>query len=695
MRIDRITLYNFGSYEGENIFDTNSASGCNIVLIGGKNGAGKTTLFTAMRVCLYGYMSMGYKNYNAFYIRAITKLINNTAKMLKPVDAGVTMQISLSNGRGLDQYELARSWQLTDSLSETFTVYKNGTSLSANEIADFEKYILSIIPPELFNLYFFDGEKIADFFMNEGSNSRIKDAFLTLCGYDTFDIMRRNFKRISNGTPESTASLDMYCNAKQHAEQSQRKHQSLLQELSECEDSLTNCEAEIVALEKAYQKSGGISQEAWNEKLIQIREEEKKRESLNSLLRKWANELIPFLIIRDQVVSLQDQISVENNNQKYRHFCEILETPEIKRLLGSNFGTAKSKAYNLYGSKDNHLLNLSLEQSASILSQINVILSFDSKKILKCKKAIKKSIALSAKLRQELDDSNVTAVQEYMKQRADLFERKAELLGHRVELEQALSAQKEVLQQAEVSLGKAQAKLEAELKKASINDISARAIVMLDKLQRILYRQQISKVESSFRAEIKLLMRKTRFIDDIRIDDNFNIFLYRHDAIPVSVIYDALKDQSEEHIIEVLGKEALYELYHLSGANTLNGITAFCATTEHNSLTLPVKVDQNALSNGEKQIFIMALYQSLVQLGRHEVPFIIDTPFARIDTEHRRNISKYFFSKLQGQVFILSTNEEINSDHIQIMKDRIAATYTLENADNKRTIVIRNSYFEV
>lgn len=61
MRIDSIILNNFGSYEGETTFDTNSTSERNIILIGGKNGAGKTTLFTAMRVCLYGYMSMGYK----------------------------------------------------------------------------------------------------------------------------------------------------------------------------------------------------------------------------------------------------------------------------------------------------------------------------------------------------------------------------------------------------------------------------------------------------------------------------------------------------------------------------------------------------------------------------------------------------------------------------------------------------------
>ena len=77
MKINRITLENFGSYEGEATFETREQNSRNIILIGGKNGAGKTTLFTAMRLCLYGFMSMGYKSHNAYYSRAITKLINN------------------------------------------------------------------------------------------------------------------------------------------------------------------------------------------------------------------------------------------------------------------------------------------------------------------------------------------------------------------------------------------------------------------------------------------------------------------------------------------------------------------------------------------------------------------------------------------------------------------------------------------
>lgn len=78
--------------------------------------------------------------------------------------------------------------------------------------------------------------------------------FLTLCGYDTFDIMRRNFKRISGGSA-SAPVLDAYWEAKQEAEQAQRTYQFLLKDLSECEDAIATCEADIAALEKVYGKT--------------------------------------------------------------------------------------------------------------------------------------------------------------------------------------------------------------------------------------------------------------------------------------------------------------------------------------------------------------------------------------------------------------------------------------------------------
>lgn len=695
MKINNIILHNFGSYEGTTDFDTRPCNGRNIVLIGGKNGAGKTTLFTAMRLCLYGYKSMGYKNPNSFYNRAVVKLINNTAKITKPTTTFVTMCIELNNGQGMDSFLLTRKWELNESLIESFSVLKNGADLSADEIADFEKYVVSLIPPELFNLYFFDGEKIADFFMDEGSNTRIKDAFLTLCGYDTFDIMRKNFKRIRAGIPTSAPALDEYIVAKDALASAKSLYHDLTDRLKACVDAIADCEATLDAEEKEYHQKGGITEEEWNQKLYTLKEEEKKRETYNALLKKWANDVIPFIMLRKQILALKAQIENENQALKYTYFCEVLNSPAVQALVKDKLAEIDSAAFADFGTEKEPILNLSFEQNSLILAQINTILSFEQDKVEKCKKAIKRSLNLTAKIRKEIESSSITSVQEYMKRRAQLFEEKSALLVQRVELEQQLVAQKEALTLAEQQLGKVQTRLEEELKKASINDISARAIVMLDKLQEILYRRQIDKVENCFRKEIRTLMRKTHFIDDIYIDDNFNTHIYRTEKLSIEKIRKALKTNTEEQLLAFWGAKAMQTLYKKANSNAYNDMCKYFESVDIKSLSLQIEIDKASLSNGEKQIFIMALYYSLVSLCNHELPFVIDTPFARIDTEHRHNISKHFFSELKGQVFILSTNEEINSSHVQILKDKIAATYMLENSDNKRTVVVKNSYFEV
>lgn len=695
MKINNIILHNFGSYEGTTNFETRPCDGRNIVLIGGKNGAGKTTLFTAMRLCLYGYKSMGYKNPNSFYNRAVIKLINNTAKITKPTTTFVTMCIELNNGQGMDSFLLTRKWELNESLIESFSVLKNGADLSADEIADFEKYVVSLIPPELFNLYFFDGEKIADFFMDEGSNTRIKDAFLTLCGYDTFDIMRKNFKRIRAGIPTSAPALDEYIVAKDALASAKSLYHDLTDRLKACVDAIADCEATLDAEEKEYHQKGGITEEEWNQKLYTLKEEEKKRETYNALLKKWANDVIPFIMLRKQILALKAQIENENQALKYTYFCEVLNSSAVQALVKDKLAEIDSAAFADFGTEKEPILNLSFEQNSLILAQINTILSFEQDKVEKCKKAIKRSLNLTAKIRKEIDSSSITSVQEYMKRRAQLFEEKSALLVQRVELEQQLVAQKEALTLAEQQLGKVQTRLEEELKKASINDISARAIVMLDKLQEILYRRQIDKVENCFRKEIRTLMRKTHFIDDIYIDDNFNTHIYRTEKVSIEKIRKALKTNTEEQLLAFWGAKAMQTLYKKANSNAYNDMCKYFESVDIKSLSLQIEIDKASLSNGEKQIFIMALYYSLVSLCNHELPFVIDTPFARIDTEHRHNISKHFFSELKGQVFILSTNEEINSSHVQILKDKIAATYMLENSDNKHTVVVRNSYFEV
>lgn len=700
MKINSITLENFGSYEGTATFNTEERDGRNIILIGGKNGAGKTTLFTAMRLCLYGFMSMGYKSHNAYYSRAITKLINNSVKLTKPANASVSMKIGISNGHELDHYELTRIWTLNDTLTEEYRVSKNGISLDNEEIADFDKFLFSIIPPELFNLYFFDGEKIADFFLEEGSNARIKGAFLTLCGYDTFDIMSKNFRRISSANSGSSSNaLTEYLAAKLNFETMVAEYSAKKVEYETCLTDISNCESDIKSLEENYSRGGGISKEEWDELIVELKSEEKKREANNAWLKRIANEYLPFLMIKDQIKQVEEQLIAENNNRKYTDFCEVLDAPIIKEAVRRFGGTQvlaeiKSLACYQFSNGKESILDLSFENATSVLSIVRDVLEFEEEKILKVKRAVKNSINKSAKNRKKLDECNIDSVQVYMQRKTELLQVKTQLLAKQIELSEIVAEREHIKLEAESHLEKAQAILEEELKKENITDISSRAILMLDKLQKILYHRQITRIEEFFRDEINVLMRKTRFIDDIHIDDDFNIHIFRHEEFSSEQLIKILKTNMESLLDNFATSEAFKQLKNISGHTDIMGIIRYLKLNPDISLKLPVEIEKTSLSNGEKQIFIMALYHSLVQLCNHEVPFVIDTPFARIDTEHRENISKHFFSKLNGQVFILSTNEEINSKHVGIMKDKISVTYMLENMDNTRTTISRNAYFE-
>ena len=695
MRIKKIVLDNFGSYEGSNEFDFSVDNDKNIVLIGGKNGAGKTTLFTAMRLCLYGYLSMGYKNKNSYYTRAVIKLMNNNAKLNRPTNVCISMKLEMNNGREIDTYDLSRAWKLDEILTETFLVRKNETLLTDDEIADFEKYLFNLIPPELFNFYFFDGEKIADFFLEDGGNTRLKNAFLTLCGYDTFDIMRKHFKRVATGAKNSSEVLEEYLTTKDTLKKEEYEYNRLQNELNVCKEDIAMCDAELVQMEKEYSQSGGITQTEWEEKIIFLKEEERKRDNWNALLRKWANEIVPFLIIRKELENVKKQIENENNFMKYKSFCEILDSAQIKNLLKKNVEQVKKIAHEEYANNEKIILDLSIDQTAILLNQINSVLSFENSKVKRCKQLIKKSVNDSAKVRAELERSNIASVQEYTIHKNKLLETKTNLLSKRIFLEQQFVQQEGQLQQVMVLATKAQAKLEEELKQKSIADISAKAIMMLDKLQDTLYRQQIDKVEQFFKEHINIMMRKQNFIDDIKIDDNFGVHIYRTEQIEVENILDTLSMDDKNLLTELYGTAAVQKLNETAATVWLGNVERYLESLNDKYIELPFEIDKSSLSNGEKQIFIMTLYHSLVQLGKYEIPFVIDTPFARIDKEHRKKISQHFFSKLKGQVFVLSTNEEIDSEHVQIMKNQIAKTYMLENTNNKRTSIVQNSYFEV
>ncbi len=232
---------------------------------------------------------------------------------------------------------------------------------------------------------------------------------------------------------------------------------------------------------------------------------------------------------------------------------------------------------------------------------------------------------------------------------------------------------------ADSKLVKAKNDYEAILKKQSINDISARALLAFDELQDVLYAKSIKTVEKRFAKHFKALINKSDLIDGIHIDDSLNVLPYKNKHFFAKDIRRSLMINGPEYIIAQIGLHA----FEILQTKLKSGEEEF---------DLPAEVKQQ-LSAGEKQIFVMALYQALSGLNKINVPYIIDTPFARIDKEHRENILEHFFKQLKGQIIILSTDEEIVSTYMNVVSDVISNTFVLNHTTTGSTEVLANEYF--
>lgn len=695
MKIKSIMIRNIGPYVGENVlsFDISDKSK-QMVLIGGKNGAGKTTLFNAIKICLYGCTAYGFESNNTKYYEEIEKIINSDEKMQKG-EAEVSIEVLFDDGKENHTYKFDRSWLVKKKkIIESFRLKKDGNYVSESEKDDFESFLLQILPPNLFKFYFFDGERISDFVFNNNKNSDFKEAFLKLCNLDTLDIIRDNFRRISRVKSKNGMNISQeYDKCLMNDNLLSERIRSAEEEYEEVSNEIIIIDEQLVALEKKYAKTGGISKKEWRSMQEQIVKEELRRENNRKWLKDIANNVLPFIILHAQLEELQKQIKIEHKAQIDANVKNTIDTPPVKNIIvrvlkGSGVELADDLTdkiideiidYTNKSSTVEPILNLSDLDRYELNAKINSLISFKINRIKDATDDIEASLKHVKRIRKKMEYSSVENYEEYLQAKSDLNEKKAAKRGKLVTLEMELQKYRDDKAVSAMKLAKAKSDYQMLLKKQSINDISSRALLAFDELQNILYKKSIKQVEQNFQKYFGLLINKSDLIDGIHIDSNLNVFPYKNKTYDFKYLKDILNKNGSEYLIAQIGMYA----YEILKEELVNG---------ENEIILPVEVKQQ-LSAGEKQIFIMALYQALSQLNKIDVPYIVDTPFARIDKEHRGKILEMFFKKLNGQIIILSTDEEIVGDYQDIISNVISNTFVLNHTSEGNTEIIENIYF--
>lgn len=713
MKIRTINLYNFGSYEGINTISfEDSDDEKRVVVICGKNGAGKTTLFTALQICLYGYHSFGFKSTSKQYFKEIYNLINNKVRLDECASAFVEVIFEQITDTEKVFFEVKRLWTWSNGdIKELLIVTRDGEVLEEEELSNFQNFLVHLIPPELLKLYFFDGEKVANYFLGN-HEVNIRDALMVLSGNDTFDLLYDNVKRtlkLSGGKNEDSAREYLEC--KQAAEELERSILSETQSLDELVASRDEIKTELDQLITDYAQKGGISLDEWSALQGKLKEEEDLREKYNFQKKAIATDILPFIIVGDLVQKIPKHIQDEKDYEAYRSIQETIASPDFSIMLSAaaqeigstNPLIAGSMLFEhikrFFSKEEWHnyvpLFGLSGDEELDVKMLLSKVAGTNPEIFNELKKQIDKSLERSKNLRTKLQESDVEHFEEHIRERAKL-ESEQEVLAlkieHITERLQQLSEEQSAL---EAKMRSAKKAFEEQLKQQSVSALSGRVLLLLEDLQKELYSKLIQKVEIDINEKFRQLIRKRDFFSYIKIDDNFNIHILRNRDIAKQDLLAQFKGNSFSSLEKSIGVYAVEKLQKLLNIQSYEDLKNRIKQSRCDSYFLPFEIDKDRLSSGEKQIFVMSLYWAMMQQSKNSLPYVIDTPFARIDTEHRANITDYFFKQLNGQLIVLSTDEEISGYHMTSMKDQIAHVYMLEYGEDKSTHIHKNVYFEV
>lgn len=709
MKINRVKLYNFSSYEGTNEFDFEiTDKKKNIILIGGKNGAGKTSLFTAIKVALYGPLAYGYVGVNPHYISKIKDLINSKAFQQDKVESEVQIALKLKIERDVKNYVITRKWDYTDQkLMEVYTVEKEGIALEEQELSYFENYLQSIIPPELFEFFLFDGEEVGNIFSTSAYNAYVRNAVFILCGMDVFEIIRKYTRgHVSKGDfSENDNFLELYETTKNEIEKLQKTKIELEKIIEGLNSEIEDVELQLIELGTAFKNAGGITRKEKSQLEEEYSQAEKVKSETLAKIKLFVEGLMPFYILKDFANPIMDQMDFEEKSEIFYYVQQKVKKSDIEEILSDNVNEEKidqllehllSKFRPRGFREDTEMrFDLSREEIGRINGIISAIEDFDREAMIENIKRRKEAADITAEINRVLKSSmSEDEANSFAKRENALLKKKEASASQLYDAQRRLEKVGQELLLKEQTREKTLQTIKSNAQNRHVYELSSGLSQMMEQLLEAKTEKIRHQLEDTIVRNLKTIYRKNNLITHIEIGKNFEFNLYQDENYNIKELLALLKNLGMQEFSDLIGSKGEAELTNQLGVKSISEIKGLKdIRNDDESAKLYKKIELSRLSKGERQIFILALYWAIIEVSGQNIPFVIDTPYARIDANHRREISEKFFPNISSQVIILSTDEEINEEYYHIIKPYVSKEYLLINDENENRTSIENHYF--
>ena len=668
MLLTKIILNDFGVYRGRNEFDVQTTKDKPIILIGGTNGAGKTTLFESVMLCLYGQNSFDTKITQKQYHAKILRLIHRILGTKKAADsASLGVEFQYAHAGKIIEYKVFRLWENNDgSIDEKFTIEKRKLGdekfvrLDSLEESEWQTFIDQLLPKGITKLFFFDGEKIQNIADSGNEDKFIRSSFDTLLGLDLvkqlIDDIGISVLRNSDGdTKKILEEIEYKTKEKQMCE---LKVEKLQYKQSELNMQKINLEKQLAVQEQQFKKLGGQFADKRDSLTVDKTKYESKLENVEKEIRDMCIDVLPFSLIPKQMDELKNEIELDRQKIKNNH---------EKYILHNNFKELESKI-----NAGSFLSKYDSKTRTSISSEIKTL--FEEKL---------NSISESQELSYNFSEQDMDKVTNLIDSVSDESLSKLESLAksHNV-LANSLSLTAVGLESApkDDQIGP----IFSELTKTSRE---------LGELENEI--EHLENIEAQEKSVLILLNSQIRInLTKKQIDKK------RLAGLELGPkVQEVLEDYSN---ILRNKKLELLERYILDGLTTLLHKTNFIEKVKINKETFEIKlfkgnddeISKDMLSKGELQMYSTSIVRALAKTSGRPLPFMIDTPLARLDEDHRKSLVRDFYPVASHQTIILSTDSEINYEHYKELAPYITKSYVIAyDSDNGKTVLHEKYFF--
>lgn len=667
MILTRLTLNDFGVFHGQHAIDLSPRNHRPIILFGGKNGAGKSTVLEAVRLCLYGPGALGMAVGKEEYLSYLSsKIHTNPTALIQPSFASIVVEFQYSHNSGTATYRVTRAWERRNAnkISETLSVDRDGKPLEDIEAENWQDFIRELIPVGVSQLFFFDGEKIQQLAEDTTDQQALADAIKSLLGIDIVERLQADLRlHVSRlAKPNANAAkLSEIRTLETAIGKIKTKINRLRQQRAEEEKRIHAIKAKLERAEKEFASQGGAF--ARNRDTL-VQQEGVLKERISQLeegVRQSSAGLLPFTLVPGLCARLKAQLIAEERSTQIKAGQALLldaKTELTKRLDGRKLFSALPRL------PDDAVGMIKTRIANALREPLRLDKLETSPTVHDC------SEATSRQLVSWIDQAS-TEIKDKIRSLADDLERahrdlhkvadalrkvpSDDVLGPILEEIHSLNERlvrssteallkDETLKQLEIELAESERhhgylaqKLAAAARQSGKVQLLPRIQTTLDEYRTKLLERKVSQLQSAVTECFNLLCRKKDILRTIRIDaKTFSISLCDRQNRPLQ---------------------------------------------------------KAQLSAGEKQIYAVSMLWALAKTSGRPLPIVIDTPLARLDSEHRKLLIDHYFPLASHQVIVLSTDTEVDQLYFDELRPAIARVYHLDYDQSQSSTSIKHGYF--